>query len=73
MERGSAAAESIRQQRELERQDAERARTAAEEMRAAAEDARRAVLGEVHATIAALTTLIERMEVVEALRRDSRS
>ena len=65
-------AEAERQQHELTRQTAERARVAAEESRASAEDGRRAVADEVGATIATLTTLLGRMEAVEALRRNAR-
>jgi hypothetical protein len=72
MERRRAAAEALRQQHELERQAAETARVASEGSRAAAETRRLAVSAEVHETIATLTTLVDRMEVVEALRRDAR-
>jgi membrane protein involved in colicin uptake len=72
MEHRHAAAETLRQQHELERQAAENEREAAEEARVAAETRRRAVSAEVHGTIATLTNLVDRMEVVEALRRDAR-
>ena len=72
MERRRADAEAERQQQELTRQAAERARIAAEESRASAEDGRRAITAEVSATIETLTTLLRRMEVVEALRREAR-
>jgi hypothetical protein len=72
MEHRDAAAETLRQQHELERQAAENARNAAEESRATAETRRRAVSDEVNGTIATLTTLVDRMEIVEALRRDAR-
>jgi hypothetical protein len=66
-----AAAEAVRQQRELDRVAAETARNAAEQSRVSAETGRRAVTDEVHATIATLKTLVDRMEFVEALRRDA--
>jgi hypothetical protein len=44
-----------------------------EESRASAEDRHRAAADEVRATIATLTTLVNRMEAVEALRRDAES
>ena len=72
IERRRVEAETVRQQHELERQVAERARSAAEESRAFAEDGRRAVAAEVNATIGTLTTLLSRMEAVEALRREAR-
>jgi hypothetical protein len=72
MERRHAAAEAVRQQHELERQAAESARTIAEESRVSAETGRRAITNEVNGTVATLTTLVDRMEVVEALRRDVR-
>ena len=69
-------AELLRQQRETSRQSAEVVRTAAEHARNAAEQARvgaeavrRDAVSELGATVAALTTLIERMEQVEAMRR----
>jgi hypothetical protein len=71
IERRHIAAEAVRQQHELERQTAESARNTAETSRVSAETGRRAVANEVHGTIATLTTLVERMEVVEALRRDA--
>src|SRR5215218_5488930 len=72
MEHSHTAAEALRQQHELERQAAETAREAAEASRVTAETRRRAISDEVHGTIATLTTLVDRMEVVEALRRDAR-
>ena len=72
LERRRADAEAERQQHELTRQAAERARAAAEESRVSAEDDRRAIAVEVSATIATLTTLLSRMEAVEALRREAR-
>jgi hypothetical protein len=71
IEHRHAAAEAVRQQHELERQTAESARNAAETSRASAETGRRAIVDEVHETIATLTTLVDRMKVVEALRRDA--
>jgi hypothetical protein len=71
-ERRRAAAELVRQQRELERQAAESARHAAERTREAAEAGRREVASEVQGTIETLTTLVARMESVEALRREAR-
>jgi hypothetical protein len=71
-ERRHAAAEAVRQQHELERQSAERARIAAEESRVTAESSRHTVAGEVSETVATLTTLVRRMEVVEALRREAK-
>jgi membrane protein involved in colicin uptake len=72
MERRRADAEAQRQQHELSRQAAERARNAAEESRVSAEHGRRAVAEEVSEIVATLTTLLNRMEAVEALRRDAR-
>jgi hypothetical protein len=71
IERSHAAAEAVRQQREQERVAAEAARNAAEQSRVSAETGRRVVADEVRGTIATLTTLVDRMEVVEALRRDA--
>ena len=71
-EHGRAAAEVVRQQQELERQAAETARHAAERARASAEVGRREIASEVNGTIATLTTLVARMETVEALRREAR-
>jgi hypothetical protein len=71
-ERRRAAAEDVRQQQELERQAAESARHVAERARISAEEGRREVATEVHETIATLTTLVDRMESVEALRREVR-
>ena len=64
-------AETRREQHELARQDAERARAVAEKSRASAEEARRTVAAEVSATVETLTTLVSRMEAVEALRREA--
>jgi hypothetical protein len=72
MEHRHTAAEVLRQQHELERQAAENARKVAEKSRVTAEMRRRDVSDEVHGTIATLTTLVDRMEIVEALRRDAR-
>ena len=72
IERRRAVAEGLREQRELERQAAELARNAAEESRVSAENGRRAVADEVSETVATLTTLLNRMQAVEALRRDAR-
>ena len=72
MARRHADAEAVRQQHELARQATERARVAAEESRVSAENRRRALGDEVSQTIATLTTLLKRMEAVEALRRDAR-
>ena len=71
MDRRRADAEADRQQHELTRQTAERARAVAEELRVSAEHGRRALAGEVRETIATLTTLLGRMEAVEALRREA--
>jgi hypothetical protein len=71
-ERERAAAETVRQRHERDRQAAESARHAAERARESAEDGRREVANEVHGTIATLTTLVDRMESVEALRREAR-
>lgn len=71
-ERQRDAAEALRQRQELERQAAESARHAAERARESAELGRREVASEVHGTIETLTTLIGRMETVEALRRKAR-
>jgi hypothetical protein len=69
IERRRDNAEAERQQQELTRQAAERARVAAEESRSSAEDRRRVATEEVNATIGTLTTIVSRMEAVEALRR----
>ena len=66
-------AEATRQQHELDRQAAERAREAAEATRVAAENGRRTVVDEVSGTVETLATLLNRMEAVEALRRDARN
>lgn len=73
IERSRAEAEALRQERELERQAAEQARRVAEESRAVAESQRRAVAGDVEETIKTLTTLLNRMEAVEELRRNLRN
>ena len=65
-------AEAVRQQHELERQGSERARNTAEDARVSAETGRRVVADEVSETVATLKTLLNRMEAVEALRRDVR-
>ena len=72
MERRRAEAETRRQQHEVAREAAERERVAAEASRALAETGRRAVADEVRETIATLSSLVNRMEAVEALRRDAR-
>ena len=72
MERRRAAAEALRQQHELERQAAERTRQVAEELRTSAESGRRVFVDEVRISVATLTTLLHRMEAVEALRRDAK-
>jgi hypothetical protein len=71
-ERGRAEAEVVRQQQERERQAAESTRHAAERARESAETGRREVASEVSGTIETLTTLVVRMESVEALRREAR-
>ena len=71
MERRRADAEAERHQHELTRQAAERARDDAEASRVAAENGRRALAGEVRETVETLTTILKRMEAVEALRRDA--
>jgi hypothetical protein len=71
-ERRHAEAEVVRQQQEAQRQAAEVARHAAERTRESAEVGRRAMASEVHGTVATLTTLVARMEAVEALRREAR-
>ncbi len=72
MERRHADAEAVRQQHEHVRQTAERARHTAEELRVSAEQGRRAAADELSETVATLTTILNRMESVEALRRDAR-
>jgi hypothetical protein len=72
MERRRASAEAERQHHELARQAAERERDDAEASRVAAEKGRRALAGEVRETVETLTTILDRMEAVEALRRDAR-
>ena len=71
-ERQRDAAEADRQRQEHQRQTAESGRRAAERARESAELGRREVASEVHGTIATLTTLVGRMENVEALRREAR-
>ena len=61
--------ESARQSAELERTAAELARHAAEQARVEAEAVRRGAVSELGDTVAALTSLIDRMEHVEAMRR----
>jgi methionine synthase I (cobalamin-dependent) len=63
--------ESTRQSAELVRAAAELARTAAEQARVDSEAVRRGAVSELGATVAALTTLLERMERVEAMRRSA--
>jgi hypothetical protein len=72
MERRRDDAEVERQQHELTRQAAERERAEAEKSRVFAEDGRRAVAAEVRATVETLTTVLSRMEALEALRREAR-
>ena len=69
MERRRGDAEARRQEHELAREAAERARNTAEASRVEAENSRRAAAHEVSETLTALTTLVARMEAVEALRR----
>ena len=71
IERRHAEAEALRQQHERERQAAEHARAAAEASRVSAENGRRAATDEVSGTVEALTTILNRMEAVEALSRDT--
>ena len=71
-ERRRADAEVVRQQQEQHRQASETARQAAERVRESAEAGRREAVSEVHGTVATLTTLLGRMEHVEALRREAR-
>jgi hypothetical protein len=73
VERLRTDAELMREQQEVRRQASERARVAAEEARAVAEERRRAAADEVAGTVATLTALLERMEVVEEMRRASRN
>ena len=63
--------EASRQSAELVRTAAEHERNAAEQVRVNAEEVRRGAVVEIGATVAALTTLIERMEKVEAMRRSA--
>jgi hypothetical protein len=72
MERVRAEAEATRQELELARQSAERARVVAEDTRVRAEEGRQAASNEVARTVATLTELLGRMEVVEQMRRVSR-
>jgi len=62
-------AEERRHRQELVRQTQERARVAAEDARTDAEERRTEAAGEVRDTVAILTTLLQRMEAVEKLRR----
>ena len=72
LDRRHAEAEATRQQQELERQAAEQLRNTSEGSRVSAEDGRRTVALEVNETIETLTTILHRMEAVEALRREAR-
>ena len=72
-ERLRAAAETARQQQEGVRQAQEVSRATAEEARGAAEDGRAAAFKEVSDTVADLTVLLERMEIVESMRRSGRT
>ena len=69
MERRCAHAEAGRQEHELAREAAERARNTAEASRVEAENSRRAAAHEVAETLTTLTTIVARMEAVEAMRR----
>ena len=69
-ERGRCDAEAIRQSQETVRQGQESTRVKSEEARAAADENRSAAADEVRETVATLTTLVERMEAVEKMRRD---
>lgn len=69
MERLRAEAEVVRQQQEVVRQATERARITAEDARVAAEHGRRAATTEVSGMVETLTTLVDRMEAVEKMRR----
>ena len=64
-----AEAELVRQQYEVQRQSSERFRFAAEQKRLEAEELRRVTVDELGATVAVVTALIERMEIVETMRR----
>ena len=66
-----AEAELVRQQYEVERQSSERSRFAAEQKRIEAEELRRGAVNELGATVAVVTALVERMELVEMMRRDA--
>ena len=72
LDRRHAEAEAIRQQHELERQAAEHVRNTSEGSRVSAEDGHRTVALEVNEMIETLTTILHRMEAVEALRREAR-
>ena len=69
MERRRGDAEARRQEHELAREAAERARNTAEASRVEAENSRRAAAREVAETLTTLSTIVARMEAVEALRR----
>ena len=71
-ERLRAEAETSRQLHELQRQGNERTRGIAEASRAAAEEMRRASTIEIVGTVDTLSTIVKRMEAVEALRREAR-
>ena len=65
-------AEMVRQRQETLRQDEELSRNTAEAARAAAETRRVAAAKEVNDTVANLTTLLDRMQAVETMRRTAR-
>ena len=71
MERRRVDAEARRQEHELAREAAERTRNTAEASRVDAEKSRRAAAHEVAGTLTLLTTVVARMEAVEALRRQA--
>ena len=71
-ERRRAESEASRQLQELQRQSNERARGVAEASRSAAEEVRRARTNEITDTVDTLSTIVKRMEEVEALRRSAR-
>ena len=64
--------ETVRQEQEHRRETAETARVANEQVRVAADTARQAVVDAVHVTADTLSTTLERMTVVEDLRRTLR-
>ena len=72
-ERLRIEAESLRQTQENLRQTQEASRAEAEAARVLAEAGRLAAAKEVNATVATLRTLLDRMEVVERMRRTSRN